>query len=224
VLRAITSDDGGDTLTEPVTIDGWYMPNPYARLSSITPTVAADATRGPFHDRVYAVWPDARFGGTDIFFSYSADRGRTWTRPFVVNDNVRSPSPQDAPNHLLPSIAVNAAGVVGVAWLDRRDAADKAGWHVRFRASLDGGDTFGASVKVSKRRRVSTAVSVGRHRGRDRRRDPISRGGPLRVLISAPLHLSFLAITRRLSPIAMEPFIRIGLTIALAGIRRGRQR
>jgi hypothetical protein len=46
-------------------------------------------------------------------------------------------------------VAVNKDGVVGVMWYDRRDHPDNLGWTVRFRASTDGGETFGPSVKVS---------------------------------------------------------------------------
>jgi len=46
-------------------------------------------------------------------------------------------------------VAVDGSGVVGVTWFDRRDHPDNLGWTVRFRASLDGGETFGPSVPVS---------------------------------------------------------------------------
>src|SRR5205823_2559571 len=63
-LRAVASDDGGDSLNDPATISGWHMPNPYVRHSPAIPTVACDATNGPFGDRLYVAWPDTRFGGT----------------------------------------------------------------------------------------------------------------------------------------------------------------
>ena len=46
-------------------------------------------------------------------------------------------------------VAVNQQGVVGVMWYDRRDNPDNLGYFVRFTASLDGGDTFLPSVRVS---------------------------------------------------------------------------
>lgn len=189
-LETIASDDGGDSLNEPVTIGGWHMPNPYVRHSIATPTVAADATNGPFSDRLYVVWPDSRFGGTDILFSYSGDRGRSWSPPVVVNDDRKRLRPDAAPNHLLPAVAVNTAGVVAVTWLDRRDQSDNLGWRVRVRASLDGGETFlpGALVSEAPARFDGHELwpSIASTTGGG---TPVSGGDLLRVLIFAPPHL-----------------------------------
>jgi hypothetical protein len=95
-----------------------------------------------------------------------------------------------APNHLLPAIAVNKAGVVAVTWLDRRDEADNLGWRLRVRTSLDGGETFLPSTVVSEaparfdghERWPSTASTVGGG-------TPVYGGGLLRVLIFAPRHV-----------------------------------
>jgi hypothetical protein len=63
-----------------------------------------------------------------------------------VNDD----RPERAGNdHFKPIVEVNRAGVVGVSWHDRREAADNLGWTIRFAASTDGGETFSASVPVS---------------------------------------------------------------------------
>jgi hypothetical protein len=115
-LKAIASDDGGDSLTEPVVVSGYHVPNEYARMTSVVPGIAADGTNGPFKDRVYVVWNDSRSGGTDILLSHSADRGRTWSKPIVINDDTRRTG--SAPNHLLPAVAVNSAGIGAVTWLD----------------------------------------------------------------------------------------------------------
>jgi len=148
-LRAVASDDGGVSLIDPITIAEWHAPNHYARYSSPIPSLAAD-TKGPlFRDRVYVAWPDTRLGGTDVLFSYSTDRARTWSRPIVINDDLRQPPPAAPPNHLLPSVGVNNAGVVAVTWLDRRDVPDRLAWRARIRVSVDGGETFQPSVLLS---------------------------------------------------------------------------
>jgi hypothetical protein len=189
-LMTITSDDGGDTLNEPVTITGWHMPAPLQHESAATPFVATDPSDGPFRDRLYVVWPDGRFGGTAILFSYSSDRGRTWSPPAVINDDRRPLPPAPMPDHLLPSVAVNKDGIVVVTWLDRRGEADNLGWHLRLRASLDGGETFtpstsapGAEARFDGHEHwpaLSSTFGGG---------TPAADGGPLRVLVFAAPHL-----------------------------------
>src|SRR5207253_3154623 len=90
--------------------------------TSGVPSIAADPGSKPFKDRVYAVWPDGRSGRQEILLSYSTDQGKTWSRPIVVNDD--RPKGPTRPDHLMPTIAVNRDGVVGVAWYDRRDNPD----------------------------------------------------------------------------------------------------
>ena len=148
LIRVIASDDGGDTLREPVTVSGEHVPNDYVRLTNVVPAIAADATNGPFRDRIYVAWLDSRRGASDVFFSYSADRGQTWSTPIVINDNSRWSD--RLPNQLMPAIAVNRDGIVAVTWLDRRNASDGLGWDERIRVSTDGGETFLPSVVVAK--------------------------------------------------------------------------
>jgi hypothetical protein len=187
-LQSIASEDGGDSLEEPVAVSGWHLPNDYVRMTSIVPAIAADATDGPFKDRIYVAWPDSRRGGTDILLSYSADRGRTWSAPIAINDE--SPHQLPPPNHLEPAIAVNGAGVVAVSWLDRRDAADGLGWRPRVRVSLDGGETFLPSVRLS----GGAAQFDGREHwpaqsGTRGGGTPVLHGGLLHVDINAPRFL-----------------------------------
>src|SRR5262249_18742139 len=125
-----------------------YQASPYTG-TSINPFIAVDATTGPFKDRIYCVWPDQRSGHTEIYVAYSSDKGKTWSPAHVVNDDRPTIDPKDARDHLMPVIAVNKNGVVGISWYDRRDNPDKLGWFVRFTASLDGGDTWTPSVRVS---------------------------------------------------------------------------
>jgi hypothetical protein len=189
-LIAVTSDDGGDSLNEPVTIGAWHMPRPLWHESAVTPFVAVDSSDGPFRDRLYVVWPDSRFGGTAILLSYSSDRGRTWAPAVVINDDRRPLPPAPIPDHLLPSVAVNNAGVAAVAWLDRRDQPDNLGWHLRMRVSLDGGDTFLPSTIASEGaarfdgREHWPALSSTSGGG-----TPAAAGGLLRVLLFAAPHL-----------------------------------
>jgi hypothetical protein len=114
-------------------------------------TLAVDPGNGPFRDRIYVVWEDRSSGRSQVFLSFSADKGKTWSHPRVMDDNVAR-QVGDAihgPDDLHGVVAVNPEGVVGVSWFDRREFQDNLGWDVRFRASFDGGETFLPSVKAS---------------------------------------------------------------------------
>src|SRR5262249_45917505 len=72
VLKLITSSDGGETLNAATTVDSMSADGRWG--SSVLPVLGVDATTGPFKDRLYAVWADARFGGrTQILISVSRD-------------------------------------------------------------------------------------------------------------------------------------------------------
>ena len=149
-LKLIVSHDSGQRFRKAAVVSDWYMG--YGGISdngSIVPVLAVDSSRGPFRDRLYAVWPDYRTGRSEILLSTSADKGKTRTPPIFVNDDAPWAAPARGPDDILPVVAVNASGVVGVAWYDRRDHPDNLAWTVRFTASLDGGESFAPSVPVS---------------------------------------------------------------------------
>ena len=149
-LKVITSEDGGESFTPATIVSDWYMNyGEIGSTSSIVPVIAVDSSTSPFRDRLYAVWPDFRSGRGEILLSYSADKGKKWSKPRVVNDDRAWLAPARGPDDVMPVVAVNKDGVVGVMWYDRRDNPHNYGWWVRFAASLDGGETIGSSVPVS---------------------------------------------------------------------------
>jgi hypothetical protein len=147
-LRAVTSTDGGETLTAGTVVSEWYMDRERSPSSHI-PWLAVDPGSATFKDRLYAVWNDARSGRLDVLLAYSTDKGKTWSKPVLVNDDRINEDPQKGPDQIMPLVAVNKDGVVAVAWYDRRDHKDNLGWYLRLAASVDGGETFGPSVRVS---------------------------------------------------------------------------
>lgn len=147
-LKVVTSKDGGESLETAAVVSDFHMLWPPLATSMIA-FLAVDPGSSAFRDRLYAVWPDERSGRQEILLSHSENEGKTWSRPIVVNDDVRPASAASGRDHLMPTVAVNRDGVVGVAWYDRRDNPDNLGWWVRFRASRDGGETFLPSVRVS---------------------------------------------------------------------------
>ncbi|MDE3151368.1 MAG: exo-alpha-sialidase, partial [Gemmatimonadota bacterium] len=131
------------------TIAPWFVdmePN-----GSYYTTLAVDGTGGPFRDRLYAVWESRTSGRSTVMLAYSADSGRTWARPRQIDDDAPRQAGRalNGPDDIHGVVAVNDRGVVGVSWLDRRDHDDNLGWSLRFRASLDGGETFTPSVAAS---------------------------------------------------------------------------
>jgi hypothetical protein len=146
-IGIVTSIDGGKTLEPPRRAADWWNATDVDYLGNL-PHIAVDATSGRFKDRLYLAWSDTRSGRSEIWLTWSKDRGRTWSEARRVNDDAsRSTGP--GPDHLQPAVAVNSRGVVGVSWYDRRDAPDNRGWRARFSASLDGGETFLPSVAAS---------------------------------------------------------------------------
>ena len=184
-MMLYTSRDGGATLEKPTPIAEQHRCRTVT--TNIVSSFAVDRSAGPFRDRLYASFTDARNGRCQIVVTASADRGKTWSPVQVISDDgVRDPN-ATAPNHTMPSIAVNKDGVVGVVWYDRRE--DKSfGWMPRFRASLDGGETWLPSVPVSEapyvhddNERYSIHASV---QGGGNPRPGARKGGALKVSIS----------------------------------------
>jgi hypothetical protein len=147
-VKFISSADGGKTFGKATVISDWYLR--FNGTLSGMPSLAVDRTAGPFRDRIYAAWVDARFGRGEIRLARSDDKGRTWSPSFVISDNWAHDARGETPDAFMPMLAVNPRGVVGVMWYDRRDHPDNLGYDVRFSASLDGGETFSPSVLVSR--------------------------------------------------------------------------
>ena len=157
-LNAIISDNDGDTFSDPITIADMGMGH-MLRSNPGHFSSAVDQSDGPFKDRVYIVWTDSYFSGgagvsskkvngSNVLLSYSADGGKTWAKPILINDDATQEAAYTAV-HFQPVVAVNRDGVVGVMWYDRRDSTNGIDYTTRFTASLDGGNVFLPSVKVA---------------------------------------------------------------------------
>lgn len=152
-LLAVRTTEGGESLSEAVKVDDFYMINIWNQRGETPahsgPMLAADGTKGPFEDRLYAVWSDNRDGRGAIRLSYSTSKGKTWSKSVVIDDVPGPVIENSGPNNFQPTVAVNKEGVVLVCWYDRRDSPDGLSWYIRGRASLDGGETWLPSVRVS---------------------------------------------------------------------------
>lgn len=162
-LQLFLSRDGGQTL-EPARKIADIGASTYnkANTRAGNGAMAVDAGDGGLKDQIYVVWTDAASGRSEVMFSRSGDRGATWSAPRSISDDQKSSEPGAGPDDFMLAIAVNPAGVIGVQWYDRRDAPNNRDYYVRFTASLDGGETWQPSVRVSEFPNAESANKQGR--------------------------------------------------------------
>src|SRR5206468_2051511 len=100
--------------------DGGLSFNPSIRVNDdVTSTEQGQPAIAVASNRdVYVVWRDPRSAakGPDIYFSKSSDLGATWSPNIYLNSDVGNAAQQD------PTIAVDLAGTIYVAWTDGRNA------------------------------------------------------------------------------------------------------
>jgi hypothetical protein len=138
----VESHDGGVTFsrardiltTAPImfAIDGMGRANGF-------PQIAIDPRGGAKGGPLYITWSDYRNGEIDIFLSFSADHGRTWSEPVKINsDPVHSGA-----DHFFQWLAVDpVTGAVNVVFYDRREDPENKVQIVVLARSTDGGKTF----------------------------------------------------------------------------------
>ncbi len=146
----VSSADGGDTWSHPTIVSTQQTVNDFApngtrlRTGAGLPSAAIDASNGA----LYVVWEDARFtGGTvnQVVISKSTDGGTTWSSPAVVSNPNSKPA-------FTPTVAVNAAGAVGVTYYDFRNpdgittGQPTDYW---FTSSTNGGASFGGEARIT---------------------------------------------------------------------------
>jgi hypothetical protein len=164
-ISYVVSTDGGRTFSspQPIAIQHTYAgheaeheagrrdPNAFPKLGysfdwTVTPTFAADwQGTDSRRDRIYAVWPDVPpQAKSRLLFSYSTDKGKSWTAPRPLSPEVPANAYQ-----FQPGVAVNNRGVLGVQWFDTRDSAKQDSYDLYFTASVDGGASFLPAKRVT---------------------------------------------------------------------------
>ncbi len=114
------------------------------------PIVVADtSSASPYRDHMYATWDDTRSGQSDIWFTRSSDKGRTWSAPLRVNDNARTSPLGVADFRMTPVVAVAPKGEIAIAWYDRRADPARRCWDYMLAVSNDGGRRFGTNHTVT---------------------------------------------------------------------------
>jgi hypothetical protein len=138
------SQDGGVSFSAPKHIARRvFTKAPLSRFQSF-PMFAVDNLSDPFRDRLYCAFGDMRTGRPRILFTYSSDRGTTWSEPKAIG----GPS-GDTADQFQPSLAVNHDGVVALTWFDTRGSTDGTEFNEYFAASLDAGESFLPPVRAS---------------------------------------------------------------------------
>jgi len=139
------SDDKGNTFSTPVKVNAEaekISTNPEAR-----PHIKVGSNGNVYVS--YAIKLKKRFSG-HVKFSRSTDGGKTFSTPFIVNDN------RDMIGHSFPVLGINAKDQLYIAWLDSRDrvAAKKAGNNYNgsalyYAISDDHGVSFQPNAKIT---------------------------------------------------------------------------
>lgn len=146
-LWLVTSSDGGVTFSQPVQFgtENYNPDREHNEGLQTMPAMAVDQS-GAFKDRLYAVWTDYRDGNYRLMFTYSKDRGATWSRAKRIIEDAPARAAQ-----YQAELAVNKDGVLGISWLDTRNSPshDSNHYDEYFAASLDGGETFTRPVRIS---------------------------------------------------------------------------
>ena len=157
--RIATSSDGGRTFSTEFSISPPVNEVKGRGVDLVIhtfPMLAVDESRGPFRDRVYAVWPSSVGGRATLWMAHTLDSAaRRWTAPEVIDETAATniDSLWLGPNNVVPAVAVNSQGVVGVSWA-ARGPAFSPDLTPRFMASADGGETWSRGVDLSARSRL----------------------------------------------------------------------
>jgi len=142
LVLAVVPPSPATVFSANVRVNTWDILHP---TPQVHPSTAADAA-GVAH----VAWEDYRAGPTDpdIWYARSLDGGRT----FGVDRKISDAPPVPPSRQLFPSVAVspevsNGSGaVVHVVWTDLRGSPGPGIYYAR---SLNGGVSFGASVRIS---------------------------------------------------------------------------
>jgi hypothetical protein len=148
-IRLRRSQTGGKSFLPEQTV---CVREPDTWPTAINPMLAVDPGSNAYRDRLYLVWSEATLQGLSVMVSMSKDKGKTWSDPVALSEQARQGAGPAVETHdgVLPVVAVNKAGVVAVSWYDSRGSRPgKPTCNVHLRASLDGGETWLPSVRVT---------------------------------------------------------------------------
>lgn len=141
-LVLASSSDGGRRFGRGVTVDDDVRPAERVMLIFTMPPPALVADD---EGRLYASWPDARNGDSDVLLSRSSDRGKAWEQPRRLNDDRQG----NGRHQYLPRLAVSEEGRLDAIFYDRRADRENLRNDVFYTFSRDAGSTFSANAKIT---------------------------------------------------------------------------
>ncbi len=145
-IKVLTFINGGETLSRGVTVSDTVVSR--SGILTTLPSLAVDASVGPFRNRLYLAWNEYSHDGGTVLLAYSADGGKTWSKPTTVDEKDNIGESESEAQSVMATVAVNKEGVVGVMWYALKGSTELE-YDVRFSASRDGGETFLPSTKIS---------------------------------------------------------------------------
>jgi hypothetical protein len=141
------STDGGSTWLEKDILVSeqpggfrFFVPGVYRCFGF--PSMACDYSQGKYRGKLYVSWADQRRGAnnTDIWISFSADEGLSWSKPAMVNDDFGEK------HQFFNWMTIDQSnGYIYVVFYDRREHADNS-TDVYLARSTDGGVTFNNQI------------------------------------------------------------------------------
>lgn len=117
------------------------------------PSLAVDRSDGPYRGRIYTVWFTHADDMGDVLLSWSDD-GLNWSAPRKLRDH------DGTHDQFMPAVSVGPDGTVDVVFYDRRWDPDNHLLDVGYTYSLDGGQTFAPTMRVTE---VSSDEQYSRH-------------------------------------------------------------
>lgn len=142
------STDGGAAFSTPTkvaelatTIEGYFDPS--LKTPGFKSIPSSLLVSSPEDGSLHLIWHDIviennRATASNIYYTRSTDKGVTWATPRQLNDNQET----EGYYHYLPSLAINADGVVCASWYDGRAEKNSAKVNISTTYSLDNGISF----------------------------------------------------------------------------------
>lgn len=132
--------DGGQTFQDDSKIadhvGGWDVPVAHLGRANAFPIPGMDRSKGANRGRIYVNWIDRRDGELNVYLAWSDDKGKSWSDPKLVNQDINDGT------QFFTWMAVDPEdGSINIAYLDR-SGLDGSKTRVTLARSVDGGQSF----------------------------------------------------------------------------------